>query len=357
MMKITLAATLLTFTFFGSNGVGISQAVQHGVNTVASETFTLYPPHDKATGKYDETRACFSFKLGRNKLPNSTDWDLGYGFARIGDEDWLIVGTSTPDKRSVMMPLGEYKWSDSFKIPALEPLPELKQGERRQITVDSSADTHQQWVKTTSHFAKARAGHIYLMHVKDNQADFYVLFRIEELEQADHCTISWKRIPAPEKESFPTSTTITRSEELKSGRLLARKVENGVDNYPYAVFSFEFGGNGPEVEKLCRNDWDIIFGNSPLPDAFDVTTVTDDRSRIRDLGRLGWEDKFEIPRLSAYEEPERESSVKAVEGHIYLVHTRDTNSDLFALFRVEKLELGKSVEISWKVIAPPKRRL
>jgi hypothetical protein len=49
-----------------------------------------------------------------------------------------------------MKELGDYKWSDSFKIPALEPLPELKQGERRQITVDSSADTHQQWAKTTN---------------------------------------------------------------------------------------------------------------------------------------------------------------------------------------------------------------
>jgi hypothetical protein len=195
------------------------------------------------------------------------------------------------------------------------------------------------------------------MHVKDDQADFYVLFRIEELEQANRCTISWKRIPTPER--VPSTAAITRNEGLKEGikvgRLLARKVENGVDNYPYATFSFEFGGNGPDVQKLCRNDWDMIFGNSPLPDAFDVTTVTDDRSRIRDIGRFSWDDKYEIGRLSAYEEPEREPSVKAVEGHLYLVHIRDTNSDFYSLFRVEKLEPGKSVEISWKVIPSPKQ--
>jgi hypothetical protein len=35
--------------------------------------------------------------------------------------------------------------------------------------------------------------------VKDAQADFYVLFRVEEIEQGVHCTISWAQIPAPEK--------------------------------------------------------------------------------------------------------------------------------------------------------------
>jgi hypothetical protein len=124
---------------------------------------------------------------------------LGYGFASIGGEDWLKVGTTTANKRSVMKELGKYGWTDGFKIPALEPLPELKQGERRQITVNSSAGTHQDWAKTTSHFVKARGGYMYVVHVKDEEADFYVLFRVEEIEQGEHCTISWKRIPTPEK--------------------------------------------------------------------------------------------------------------------------------------------------------------
>ena len=110
-----------------------------------------------------------------------------------------MVGTSVSDKRSVMTELGEYKWSDSFKTPALEPLPELKEGERRDITVDSSGDTHRQWAQTTTHFAKAKAGYMYLVHVKDSQADLYVLFRVEEIAQGDHCTISWRQIPTPEK--------------------------------------------------------------------------------------------------------------------------------------------------------------
>jgi len=196
-MKVKLATIVLTLIFSGSNTIGRIRALQQRINPVATQTITLYPPKDKATGRYDETRACFSFKMGRNKLPNSTDWDLGYGFATIAKEDWLRVGTTGRDKRSVMKEIGEYNWSDPFQIPALEPLPELKEGERRLITVDSSGDTHQQWAKTTSHFAKAKAGYMYLVHVKDAQADFYVLFRVEEIEQGDHCTISWAQIPAP----------------------------------------------------------------------------------------------------------------------------------------------------------------
>lgn len=145
------------------------------------------------------------------------------------------------------------------------------------------------------------------------------------------------------------------NDEIKTGKLVKRKQEAGVDNYVYAAYSFKFGGNGPEIQRLCRNNWDLLFGNGVIPDALDVTMVVDDRSRIKDLGKLNWSDKFYIPRLAAYEEPEREPSVRAEVGHIYLVHTRDRDNDQYVLFRVERLVSEESVEISWKVIDPPQR--
>ena len=110
-----------------------------------------------------------------------------------------MVGTIPRDKRNVMKELGRFDWSDSLRLPALEPLPELKEGENRNISVDSSGGTHQSWAKTTSHFAKAKAGYMYLMHVKDAQADFYILFRVEKIKLGSYCTITWAQIPAPEK--------------------------------------------------------------------------------------------------------------------------------------------------------------
>ena len=155
--------------------------------------------------------------------------------------------------------------------------------------------------------------------------------------------------------SLIPATAQTTNDEIKTGKLVKRKSENGADNYIYAVYSFKFGGNGPEVQRLCRNNWDLQFGNSSTTDGFDVSMVVDDRSRIKDLGKYNWTDKLYINRLSAYEEPEREPSVRAEVGHMYLVHTRDTDYNHYALFRVDRLVSEESVEISWKLIDPPPR--
>jgi hypothetical protein len=135
---------------------------------------------------------------------------------------------------------------------------------------------------------------------------------------------------------------------------LVKRVKTDLDdNYTQAAFSFKYGMNGDGALKLNRNNWDLLFGNSPTPDAFDVTMVTDDCSRIKELGELNWTDNFDVPALPAYPQPTRESSVKAIVGHMYLVHSKDRDSDHYALFRVEALKPGNSVTISWKLIPGP----
>ena len=135
--------------------------------------------------------------------------------------------------------------------------------------------------------------------------------------------------------------------------LVARRIINGQDNYVHACFSFEHGMNGEEALRFTRNDWDVLFGNSPSDDTFTVTMVVDDRSRIHDMGALNWSDTFQVPVLTAHPVPTREPEVLAVVGHMYVVHTRDTETDLYALFRVEALDPGKSVTISWKSVPTP----
>ncbi len=145
----------------------------------------------------------------------------------------------------------------------------------------------------------------------------------------------------------------TLNDEPQIITLLARKKVDDVDNYRQATFSFKYGINGDSALKITRNNWDLLFGNSPLSDAFDVTMVTDDCSRIKDLGALNWSDTFDVPALPAYLKPTREPSVKAIVGNMYVVHSKDTNDNHYSLFRVESLEPGKSVTISWKLIASP----
>ena len=143
---------------------------------------------------------------------------------------------------------------------------------------------------------------------------------------------------------------------LKSRRL---DKTTGTDNYVNAGFSFEKNTNGELGKKITRNDWDILFSTirnfdgSVHKNIFDVTTVVDDRSRLADLGKLEWTDDFRIPALPAFEKPARERSAEAIVGHIYLVHTVDSDSDLYALFRVDEMESGESATITWKLIPTP----
>ena len=51
-------------------------------------------------------------------------------------------------------------------------------------------------------FVRAVLGHIYVIHVVDDVRDFYALFRVENLQKGDQCTISWKLI-APPKPAEP----------------------------------------------------------------------------------------------------------------------------------------------------------
>jgi hypothetical protein len=145
----------------------------------------------------------------------------------------------------------------------------------------------------------------------------------------------------------------TLNGEPQTATLLLRKKVGDVDNYTQAAFSFKYGVNGDAGLKVTRNNWDLQFRK---PDAFDVTMVTDDCSRIKDLGELNWWDAFDVPGLPAYPEPTREPSVNAIVGHMYVVHTKDQDNDHYSLFRVEWLEPGLSVTISWKLIASPEEK-
>jgi hypothetical protein len=139
--------------------------------------------------------------------------------------------------------------------------------------------------------------------------------------------------------------------DIKTVTLEARVSTKESDNYTKAAFSFKRGANGDEGRKLTRNNWDILYGNNPGRDGFDVSMVVDDCSRILDLGKHQWSELFDLPQLSAYLEPTREPSVKALEGHMYLVRSKDQSTDHLSLFRVEKVTQGKSVTISWKLVS------
>ena len=123
-------------------------------------------------------------------------------------------------------------------------------------------------------------------------------------------------------------------------------------DYQKATFSFEFGVRDDPTYRYS-NDWDLQYGNSG--DHFHVTMVSDDRSRIVDLGKTEWKqlDTTRLAELPPHPRPRREF-VPTVLGHIYLVHTVDRNSDLYALFRVEAVHEQKGTcDITWRLVDAP----
>ena len=171
----------------------ICAVVAGGASTPLQQTITLYAP---LKYNHDFSRATFSFERAARATNN--EWDLLYGNTYIGDDhDWFSASTAN-DNRSLIRDLGALSWSDSYKVPVITPLPQLEEGKTRTITVDSSGDTGKAWAEKNGVFVKAVVGHMYAMHVKDNDSEFYVLFRVESLERGDNCTISWQMIPSPE---------------------------------------------------------------------------------------------------------------------------------------------------------------
>lgn len=193
-------------------------------------TITLY-----AKNKYqaDPRARCFNLEAG-SLVTEDRRCDLLYGTLYAGEDfDWFQSWAGA-NNRSVIRDLGPQLWTDSYTVPVIEPLPKLKPGEQRHITIDTSGADGADGVpglpgapgadadgvvrqsaappvvarqsrpkndgtpKIDSLFAKAIVGHMYVIHVVDPSSDFYALFRVEALERGDKCTISWRLIPSPQ---------------------------------------------------------------------------------------------------------------------------------------------------------------
>jgi hypothetical protein len=213
-----------------------SPPVALGQTSDQSSTTTLYSVN-KHRG--EKRYFCLNFERGPSSSQVAS-CDLRYGSLYAGDElDWFQSASGQGD-RSVIKDLGEYSWTAEFEVPFVDPLPKLKPGEQRVVTVDTSgadgADgaagapgapaqngdgsitpsapgTERSPTETKPStpvrpkrdgkpkvdplFVKAIRDHMYVIHVVDDTHDFYALFHVDDLVRGDSCTVSWKFIPAP----------------------------------------------------------------------------------------------------------------------------------------------------------------
>jgi hypothetical protein len=166
-----------------------------------------------------------------------------------------------------------------------------------------------------------------------------------------------------------------RDVEPETITLLSRaKYKNTYRGNGRSSFSFRYGVRSEVAPEITRNNYELQYGSITWngdSDWFKVTMATDDRSRIKDLGELEWSEIVRVPFLPASVEPHKgvrgpsragtfeESSdgqvTRVVVGHMYVLHAQDSQTDLYGLFRVEKLVPNDEVTISWKLVPSPKR--
>jgi hypothetical protein len=145
-------------------------------------------------------------------------------------------------------------------------------------------------------------------------------------------------------------------------------------DFAKANFNFQLGVRGDSISPPTKNVYDLRYGGLSYDgdnDWLDVPIAHGSRSKIIDMGALNWVDVFDVPFLHAnpvpYDGVRRDSysngklvrslpentMVKAAVGHMYLLHTKSDEKDLYVMFRVESLKAGDEVEISWKVVSSP----
>ncbi len=125
MIKVRVSLLAL---LFGVVAIG-SAAVSHGQNPV-----TLYSIN-KHRG--EQRVFCMNFRSGAMGY-SGRPCDLRYGSLYVGDNwDWF-ESSGASSNRSVIKDLGQLSWDEEFTISVVQPLPKLKPGEQRHVSIDAS---------------------------------------------------------------------------------------------------------------------------------------------------------------------------------------------------------------------------
>jgi hypothetical protein len=186
------------------------------VDTKPGRRVTLLSHRKTAkSDNYDKTIVSFRphsiYVSARNRVK---DHDLRFGGLNyLGDKDWLQVANDRT-RWSRIRDLGEMDWSDEIEVPVLPSLPcRTNEPCGRIVIPPRNSGKKIQDEDVNPHIAKPQVGHMYLVHrVRDRRAshppqgydelfDYYVLVRVEDLKPNESCTITWKRVSLPKKQT------------------------------------------------------------------------------------------------------------------------------------------------------------
>ena len=194
------------FVIFGSMCQFSQSAAPIDVKTITLTSPYAEDGHGKLKRSEKTTRNCFDL-VSEREVACRGRWDVIYGNIRVGDDwDWFFV-SGYGGVRTRIVSLGEKEWTDEPKVPFVEPFQILVLGGQRVTSIDSSgthaaagvwgADAPHEPAITGAHYVKVQKGFMYAVHVVDDENDFYVLMRVDDVVRGRTATVSWKQVPAP----------------------------------------------------------------------------------------------------------------------------------------------------------------
>jgi RNA polymerase sigma-70 factor (ECF subfamily) len=195
------------------------------------------------------------------------------------------------------------------------------------------------------YWIRPQPGHAYLLRSESEALDLVELVTVERLEE-DRVEIAWEEIlsyggrEVEERRGVEAADWAARSRGRLGGRALLWS-RGPADDYVKATFSFEFATR--DHAGVVRDDWDLQFEMWPDGTA-SVNMNLDDRSEIREVHL----DDLEGAVVSALPTDGYEDRCRLRVGGTYAVHTLDSNSDLWSVFRVTGLDPGRWVELEWR---------
>ncbi len=173
-----------------------AQGAEADLSRTPDQTVTLLS--DVRHEPKDYGKSIFDFALGVRGDEEPADKrftsDLRYGgISENGNDHWFDV-QMCGSSRKKLKDLGELEWADVYYVPILfaSPAPHCE-GVGWRFENGKLAEISPEGVNV-----RAVAGHMYVLRVKDEESDFYVMFRVESLEPEGECKISWKRVPSPD---------------------------------------------------------------------------------------------------------------------------------------------------------------
>jgi RNA polymerase sigma factor (sigma-70 family) len=137
---------------------------------------------------------------------------------------------------------------------------------------------------------------------------------------------------------------------VRHAAVLSQRFAQPIGNpHAYVAATYSFEHETRDDVKRTHNDWDFVFAEWGGSQWIDVVTVTDDRSRVRDLGPVD----FAAALRGDVHPGSADEKAAAVEGHTYLVHTLDSGTDRWTLFRVVELVPHESMLFAWVALPDP----